>query len=278
MNIKMYVFTDDFLLGNELIDNDHRYLFELLNRANELLNSQFKTDRHTDIMQILAELERYADEHFAREEAYMMSINDPEIIIQRHQHIAFDEKVQEFMVHNFDEDDEQDAILKNITAFIAKWLICHIIGSDILIGKLPPLEDWMMKENPCEFSPEYEIGMELIDSEHRELFRLIGKADYLAKHENVEECIDEILSLLNELEAYTKEHFADEEEYMESINYAGLEAQKRAHEAFIYEIESIDKDEIVENPRKNMESILEFLLGWLINHIVNQDLKIPVVK
>lgn len=274
----MYVFTDDLLLGNEMIDNDHRYLFNLLNRTNELMDAQFKTDRYTEIMQILTELENYADEHFAREEAYMMSINDPEIIIQRHQHISFDEKVQEFMVHNFDEDDEQQLMLKNITEFIAKWLICHIIGSDILIGKLPPLEDWMMKENPCEFSPEYEIGIELIDAEHRELFRLIEKADYLAKHENVEERLDEILSLLKELEKYTKEHFADEEEYMESIHYAGLEAQKRAHEAFIYEIENLDKKDIIENPRKNMESILEFLLGWLIHHIVNQDLKIPVVK
>lgn len=274
----MYAFTDDFLIGNEAIDNDHRYLFELLNKANEILMNEYAMDRYTEIKKILVELESYADEHFAREEAYMISIRDPEIIIQRHQHLTFDEKVQEFMVQNVDEDEQQQKILEEITEFIARWLICHIIGSDILIGKLPPLEEWMMKENPCEFSPEYEIGIEFIDAEHKELFRIIGNADYLAKHENLTEHLDDILNLITELKQYTKEHFADEEEYMESIHYKGLAAQKRAHEAFIYEIDSIDLKKLLDDPKKNMESILEFLLGWLINHIVNQDLKIPVKR
>ena len=74
---------------------------------------------------------------------------------------------------------------------------------------------------------------------------------------------------------YTIEHFLDEEEYMESIGYEGLEAQKRAHEAFVDKLENIDYDEIENNSQEYLQKLLEFLLGWLINHILYTDKKIP---
>ena len=62
---------------------------------------------------------------------------------------------------------------------------------------------------------------------------------------------------------------------MESIHYDGLAAQKRAHEAFIDKLENIDLNEIENNPQEYLQKLLEFLLGWLINHILNTDKKIP---
>ncbi len=82
---------------------------------------------------------------------------------------------------------------------------------------------------------------------------------------------------MNELREYTKEHFTDEEEYMESIHYEGLDAQKRAHEAFIDKLNNIDPNQLEENPQENLQELLEFLLGWLINHILHTDKKIPSV-
>lgn len=41
-------------------------------------------------------------------------------------------------------------------------------------------------------------------------------------------------------------------------------------------LESINLIELDENPQKYMESLIEFLLGWLINHILYSDKKIPV--
>jgi hemerythrin len=86
------------------------------------------------------------------------------------------------------------------------------------------------------------------------------------------------MSILKELTEYTKEHFSDEEEYMTEIGYEGLEAQKRAHESFIEKLENIDINEIDKNPKGELQSLLEFLLGWLINHILYTDKKIPVVN
>ncbi len=63
---------------------------------------------------------------------------------------------------------------------------------------------------------------------------------------------------------------------MEGIQYKELSAQKRAHEAFIDKLENIDLDQIDTNPQEYLQELLEFLLGWLINHILYTDKKIPL--
>ena len=96
------------------------------------------------------------------------------------------------------------------------------------------------------------------------------------KSNDVITCYDELLSIIHELTDYTVTHFADEEAYMEKIGYEGLAAQKNAHASFVARLESINLIELDENPQKYMESLIEFLLGWLINHILYSDKKIPV--
>ena len=133
----------------------------------------------------------------------------------------------------------------------------------------------MVKENPCEFTEEYLVGIDLIDREHEALFHIVARADDLVRSFDTSSGYDQIIHILEELKNYTKEHFSDEEEYMESIHYEGLAAQKRAHEAFIDKLENIDLKRIEKNPEEYLQELLEFLLGWLINHILYTDKKIP---
>lgn len=271
----MIQFTEDCLLGVEQIDEEHRYLFELLARADHLLQNEYGRDIYEDIKNLLGELENYADEHFTHEEAYMKELRDPELILQRTQHMVFRETITEFLLKNIDEDEDQQQTLQELLNFLAKWLYHHILGSDTMIGKLPPLEEWMLKDNPCEFSEEYLIGIDLIDREHRQLFALVERANHLVKEWTVEDSYDEIIGILKELKDYTEVHFTDEESYMRNIKYEGYEAQKRAHDAFISRLEEFDFEKIEENPREHLTSLIEFLLGWLINHILQADKKIP---
>ena len=85
---------------------------------------------------------------------------------------------------------------------------------------------------------------------------------------------DEIVRLLEELREYTKFHFQDEELYMENIHYEGLEAQRRAHEAFVSRLEEMDLEHIDDNQQETLEDMMEFLTEWLVNHILNSDKKI----
>ena len=63
--------------------------------------------------------------------------------------------------------------------------------------------------------------------------------------------------------------------YMESIHYEGLDAQRRAHEAFISRLEEMDLNHIDENQQETLEDLMEFLTEWLVNHILHTDKKIP---
>lgn len=272
----MFEFTDDCKIGIEQIDDEHKYLFELLNKAYILVTTEYHNDYYQQVKNILGELDSYAEQHFTHEEDYMAQICDPELILQRSQHTFFRDKIREFDFINIDEEAEQQRVLTELVAFLAKWLYRHILSSDILIGKLPPLEEWMVRENPCEFTDDYLIGIDLIDKEHKELFRIVDDANHLVKSYDASSSYDKIVTILNELKEYTKEHFSDEEEYMESIQYEGIAAQKRAHDAFIDKLDNIDLNQIEENPQGYLQELMEFLLGWLIQHILHADKKIPV--
>lgn len=274
----IFEFTKDCITGIDTIDNEHRNLFALLSKAYNLASMEYHSDYYQEVKNILEELDDYAETHFAHEEDYMTQLRDPEIIRQRSQHAFFRDKIREYEFVNIDDEGEQQRVLTELVRFLAKWLYRHILSSDIMIGKLPPLEEWMIRENPCEFTDDYLTGIALVDAEHKELFRIVDKANQLVKSFDSLSGYDNIMQILNELKEYTKEHFSDEEEYMETIHYEGLSAQKRAHEAFIDKLENIDLNQVDQNPQEYLQELLEFLLGWLINHILYTDKKIPCVN
>lgn len=271
----IFQFTDDCIIGNPQIDDEHRHLFEIMNRGISIAENGYAGDQYAVIKELLDELDDYAEQHFTREENYMEQILDPELILQRNQHMIFRDKIREWSFTDIDDYAEQQRVLRELMEYLARWLYHHILSSDAMIGKLPKLEEWMVKENPCEFMEEYCTGIAFIDEEHRELFRITDRANKFLKNEFTYDVYDGIMDILDELRDYTKRHFKDEEDYMERIHYDGLPAQRRAHASFIERIEGIDLDTVDGDPKLYLESLIEFLLGWLINHILYTDKKIP---
>lgn len=77
----MYKFTDDYLIGIDEIDNEHRRLFQMINEAIDL--SKESSDISVISKNLVSGLKNYAATHFAHEEAYMEHIHDPELPIQK---------------------------------------------------------------------------------------------------------------------------------------------------------------------------------------------------
>lgn len=267
----MYYFTEDCLTGVKEIDDEHRELFRILNELHDLLANELLSDKYDRTRKLLERLKDYTQCHFAHEEAYMESINHPELELQRRQHSAFTAKISEMDVTLPGSD--QQGFLNDLLQYLVTWLYRHIIGSDMMIGKLIPAGEWEDKTD-LRFTKEYLTGIELIDQEHQELFRIIGEANNLIKNEFIPDKYDEIVHLLDELCHYTAIHFKDEENYMESIGYAGLPAQKAAHEAFVQRLGEMDLDRIDANQQETLEELIQFLTEWLINHILHSDKKI----
>ena len=267
----MYQFTEDCLTGIEQIDKEHEKLFGLINQTVKLLNNELLDDKYHQVSGVFEELRNYTDTHFANEEAYMAAIDDPELERQKKQHMAFREKINMLGFANIDELKGQQQALDDLLKYLVRWLYQHILSSDILIGKMPAAEEWKKQENPCVFSEKYMTGIPLIDGEHETLFEIIGDANDLVKAELLHDKYDEIVGILEKLKNYTKEHFQDEEEFMESINYPGIKAQRMAHKAFVTKLEEIDLDQVDQNQQAYLEELMGFLFNWLANHILKSD-------
>ena len=125
---------------------------------------------------------------------------------------------------------------------------------------------------------EFLTGITLIDDEHRELFRIAQSALDLYQDDFVVDKYDHIVVILKELRDYTIKHFADEEAYMESINYKKLFTQKIEHNAFVEKLNELDFDTIDENQDSAILDLLNFLNDWLVNHILEKDKLIPHVS
>ena len=127
-----------------------------------------------------------------------------------------------------------------------------------------------------EMKKEYFTGIELIDSEHSQLFDYANQIYELLHAEFVPDKYDNILDILDKLRDYTKKHFADEEAYMESIHYKKIFTQKIQHQAFIEKLDNIDLDNIseVENQDEMISEMLTFITDWLKNHILELDTQI----
>ena len=66
------------------------------------------------------------------------------------------------------------------------------------------------------FTKDCMTGIESIDKEHEQLFKIINEAQALLEEQAVD--VKTVKSIVAHLVDYAAEHFAHEESYMESIN------------------------------------------------------------
>ena len=127
-----------------------------------------------------------------------------------------------------------------------------------------------------EMKPEYLTNIPLIDEEHQQLFDYANQVYDLLHQEFIADKYDNIADVLGKLRDYTKKHFAEEEAYMESIQYKRLFSQKIQHNAFIQKLEEWDLESIdgSDNQDETIQEMLNFLTDWLIHHILELDTQI----
>ena len=129
----MYEFKEEFLTGIELIDREHRRLFEIANELYELKCEEFIPDKYDNIRHILEELRDYTLTHFEHEEEYMKSIGYKRMFTQLTHHNALRETINNWDLDAIDEN--QDETIEEMLGLITDWLVNHILSQDKLIGK-----------------------------------------------------------------------------------------------------------------------------------------------
>ncbi len=116
---------------------------------------------------------------------------------------------------------------------------------------------------------KYSVGNDKIDQQHKKLISLANLVLSLSGSGEDREVIKRAVITLYD---YTRNHFADEEAYMEEMNYAALPAHKVAHSNIVGEMNKIMKES------KNIHSVVEkfkrLMSAWVLEHIMNEDTRI----
>ncbi len=118
-------------------------------------------------------------------------------------------------------------------------------------------------------------GIEEIDTQHKELFRIVNNFHDKLLDDRVQFALVEAL---DSLRGYAKYHFRTEEAYMRRYGYPDFDAHNAEHEKFTADIETF-KEKHQNDPEAAHIELQCFMLNWLIAHIQFKDLKlIPFFK
>lgn len=125
--------------------------------------------------------------------------------------------------------------------------------------------------NQLVWNERYNIGVDIVDKEHQKLFHILNKLFRFGRQEEKSQWVCQ--EAVKYFKDHTFQHFADEEAYMESINYAGLEIHRRIHKDFRERtLPALERELKLTNYSKN--SINHFLgvcAGWLVGHTLIED-------
>ncbi|MBF0265202.1 MAG: hemerythrin family protein [Gammaproteobacteria bacterium] len=129
------VWRDKMSVGNDAIDQDHKYLFCLINMVELSLQTPVKKDQLLTVMNMMLE---YTEEHFSREEKMQLSIQYSRYDTHKiaHQNLLQKAKdiIDEVSQINTDAEFEQES--DRIVTFLRAWIIEHVLKEDMLMKPL----------------------------------------------------------------------------------------------------------------------------------------------
>lgn len=116
---------------------------------------------------------------------------------------------------------------------------------------------------------EYSVGVELIDDQHKYFLSLLDELFDAIVSLDTELRLGSIITRLTE---HAMAHFATEEKYFDEFDYEGADDHKRRHRDLMDRVMEFQR--LFNEGRVDIASeLVEFLEGWMIDHIMEVDKK-----
>ncbi len=120
----MIEWEEKYSVGISVIDEEHKTLIGILNKA---IFVKEHNDKPEGIKDVLSEMVEYYQKHFSTEEAYMIQFNYPEFQIHKNEHLDFTNKT---IVTLNKVIKGECHVTSEILEFLKQWLVNHIQGTD----------------------------------------------------------------------------------------------------------------------------------------------------
>lgn len=126
-------------------------------------------------------------------------------------------------------------------------------------------------EGQLVWKEEYNIGVDVIDQEHRRLFKIINKLFRFSDEKNKSQwACQEGIKFFKD---HAVKHFAEEEDYMASINYERLKVHRHIHSEFRERTLPALEEELEKTDycADSVDHFLGVCAGWLVGHTLMED-------
>lgn len=120
-----------------------------------------------------------------------------------------------------------------------------------------------------EWDQQYSVGIVKIDEQHRRLVDMINEL-----HDAIISAVGEpaVKSILDKLLDYTAYHFESEESLLKEFEYPDMERHKKDHDTLAWRVLDL-RSRYESGEGVGAPELLDFLTGWLKNHILYSDKK-----
>lgn len=125
--------------------------------------------------------------------------------------------------------------------------------------------------NQLVWQDQFNIGVDVIDSEHKKLFSILNRLFMHKTEESKRQWVCQ--EGIKYFKDHAMKHFADEEQYMASIDYPGFEIHRHLHDNFRRKTLPALEKELMQTAF-SPEAIDHFLgvcAGWLLGHTMTED-------
>ncbi len=124
-----------------------------------------------------------------------------------------------------------------------------------------------------EWDDDYNIGVEVVDNAHRQLFRIVSRILYNFNNGDFDHNKTICIEAIKFLKSYAAKHFAEEEAYQLKINYSGYNTHKKIHDNMKnVVIPALEKEMDAKcYSRESLEHFASVCAGWLTAHILIED-------
>ena len=117
---------DSFSVGVSELDNDHRYLLDLINQLHDAKERKQGT---AVVAEILVKLRDHVANHAVREEALMERIGYPETTAHKHSHANAVASIERLISIN--QNSHSDDTVRQVLDFMKAWFATHVICTDM---------------------------------------------------------------------------------------------------------------------------------------------------
>jgi len=124
----IFKWKDRLNTGIEVIDNQHKRLFEIGTELYNLTSLDDGIDHYDEIVVVINKLKDYTKYHFDYEEQRLEKLNYNGLHDHKIEHQRFIDKLNEIEAKDIDINQKQ--IILDIIEFIINWISEHIVGTD----------------------------------------------------------------------------------------------------------------------------------------------------